>query len=271
MDANFSPKDKFRVETFNVIVDRLNAQMERRSEMYYEISQKFSFLTDLQKSSTEYEKHVELLSKAYPEDFDNNFLGELIHFHKYFQLKPEDSSQKKIAHSELYETIIQHEIKCVLPNIEVALRTFLTLMITNCTAERSFSQLKRLQNPQRTKIGQEKLKSLALLYIEGDILREINFDDVISDFALKRQEKNVLRPQSLNPPLDSFFGTDIQKFLKISVDCRSFCARTTANSSRTSRTPDKGIADMIDDKTARASAARCVLAKQMRKHRLPRA
>ena len=54
-------------------------------------------------------------------------------------------------------------------------------MAMNCSAERSFSQLKHIHNPNRTR--QEKLDSLSLLMIEANLLCKINFDDIIKDFA----------------------------------------------------------------------------------------
>lgn len=91
-----------------------------------------------------------MLLQAYPEDFNENFLSEFNHFHKYVRIKYE-SSETKVTHSDLYEMIIKDKVKCVFPNIEVAFRIFHSLMITNCSAERSFSQLKRLKKPAKNK------------------------------------------------------------------------------------------------------------------------
>lgn len=160
-ETDLSPRDKLRVETFNLIIGTLKDQMQRRDEVYNEVSQ-ISFLTDLKKSYTEYEKDIESLLKACPGDFDNNFIGELNHFHKFVQ--------KQRSHIPIcMREIIKDEVKCVFPNKEVAFRTFHSLMITNCSAKRPFSQLKRQKNSQRTKICQDKLKSLAILCIEADI------------------------------------------------------------------------------------------------------
>ena len=76
-------------------------------------------------------------------------------------------------------------------DVEIALRMFLTLMITNCTAESSFSQLKRLKNHLRTTLGQDKLESLSLLCIEADILRKISFDEVLKEFAMVKTRKKM--------------------------------------------------------------------------------
>ena len=59
-------------------------------------------------------------------------------------------------------------------------RTFLCLMVTNCTGERSFSQLKRNASDHE----QRKLNSLSRLCIESEKLREDSFDDITVDFAI---------------------------------------------------------------------------------------
>jgi len=67
----------------------------------------------------------------------------------------------------LNKVIVEDNIKCAFPNVEITLRIFLTLMVTNCTTERSFSQMKRIKNPNRTTMRQERLASLSLLMIEA--------------------------------------------------------------------------------------------------------
>lgn len=75
------------------------------------------------------------------------------------------------------------------PNIEIALRIFLSMMVTNCSGERSFSKLKIIKNELRTRMLQERLSSLSLMSIESDVLKELDFDEVINDFAHLKARK----------------------------------------------------------------------------------
>ena len=77
-------------------------------------------------------------------------------------------------------------------NVEISLRIFLALMVTNCSAERSFSQLKHIKNPNRTTMRQEMLDSLSLQRIEADLLRKIIFYDIIKDIARHRSTIKTL-------------------------------------------------------------------------------
>jgi hypothetical protein len=46
------------------------------------------------------------------------------------------------------KVIIEDNIECAFANVEISLRIFLTLMVTNCAPARSFSQMKRIKNIQ---------------------------------------------------------------------------------------------------------------------------
>ena len=61
-------------------------------------------------------------------------------------------------------------------------------MVTNCSSECSFSKLKYLyiKNRLRTTMTNERVTHLSLMSIEYDILRETDFDDLITDFAQRK-------------------------------------------------------------------------------------
>ena len=67
---------------------------------------------------------------------------------------------------------------------------YLILMVTNCSGERSISKLKYIKNRLRTSTTNELVTHLSLMSIEYDILRETDFDDLITDFA-QRKGRNV--------------------------------------------------------------------------------
>jgi len=57
-------------------------------------------------------------------------------------------------------------------------------MVTNFSAQRSFSKLKQIENRLRTSMTQGRLVNLATMSIEPDILREMDFTAIISDFII---------------------------------------------------------------------------------------
>ena len=70
-----------------------------------------------------------------------------------------------------------------LQEYNVALITLLTYPVSACTAERSFSGMKRLQTPLRRIMKDERLSSLAILHIHNhrDV---IDIDGIMTEFAL---------------------------------------------------------------------------------------
>ena len=78
------------------------------------------------------------------------------------------------------------------PNVYVALRLFLTLPVSNCEGERSFSLLSRIKNELRTKMSQKRLKALSLMAIESDLTNALEFDDIVEDFERNRARKKCI-------------------------------------------------------------------------------
>lgn len=98
----------------------------------------------------------------------------------------------------LIRALKQNKIEDTFPNVEIALRIFLSMMVTNCSGERSFSKLKLIKNELRSTMLQERLTSLSLMSIECDILNTIDFEDVINDFAHLKSRINLCNQHRIN-------------------------------------------------------------------------
>ena len=68
-------------------------------------------------------------------------------------------------------------------NIEALVTILCTLPVTLCTAERSFSGLKRNKTVLRSSMSNERLPSLTLLHMHQDI--PINTEEVIEEFSIR--------------------------------------------------------------------------------------
>ena len=112
-------------------------------------------------------------------------ISECTHFKEYLQIINTDDHS--ILH--LYNAIHETKLKTTFPNITIAFRIFLTMMVTNCTGERSFSKLKRIKSDLRNSMTQQRLNSLGLMNIEYEILDSIDFDKLIDDFAGAKARK----------------------------------------------------------------------------------
>ena len=82
--------------------------------------------------------------------------------------------------------IVENEFHSAFPNTKVALRIYLCLVVSNCTEERSFSKLRRIQNYLRSSIVQEKLCMLSLISMEHEICKDTDLEAIINDFGCKK-------------------------------------------------------------------------------------
>jgi hypothetical protein len=73
------------------------------------------------------------------------------------------------------------------PSVNIAFRIYLS--ISSAEGERSFSKMKLITNFLRSTMGQQRLSSLSLLSIENDVMRQLPFDEIISEFAHKEGRK----------------------------------------------------------------------------------
>ena len=60
-------------------------------------------------------------------------------------------------------------------------------LVTSCTAERSFSGLKRIKTALRSSMSNECLSSLALLHIHPDI--SVSIEEVLDEFSRRNPRR----------------------------------------------------------------------------------
>jgi len=69
------------------------------------------------------------------------------------------------------------------PNVEIALKIFVCMPCSNASGERSFSVLKRVKNYLRSSLANEKTSALSILSIEDEVVRSIDWNDIVKKFA----------------------------------------------------------------------------------------
>ena len=75
------------------------------------------------------------------------------------------------------------------PNTCIAYRILLTIPIIVDSAERSFSKLKLIKSYLRSIMSQERLNRLAILLIENKMLEELEYKNLIKQFASQKARK----------------------------------------------------------------------------------
>lgn len=74
-------------------------------------------------------------------------------------------------------------------NAYIAYRIMLTILVTIALAERNLSKLKLIKSYLRSIMSQKRLNRLVILSIEKDLLGEIDYKKIISNFASKKARK----------------------------------------------------------------------------------
>ena len=76
-------------------------------------------------------------------------------------------------------------LKQLLPELTKAVRLILTVPVTTCTAERSFSALRRLKTYLRSTMTQTRLNSIAVLSCHQDYVGRIDVEAVMNEFMIR--------------------------------------------------------------------------------------
>ncbi|XP_050532948.1 uncharacterized protein LOC126900953 [Daktulosphaira vitifoliae] len=185
-----STESEFRAQCFEAL-DSILSSLCWRFEKMSQIACDFSFLSGNSLSTMESENiklWVNDLALKYDRDLNATELYSEIESFKY-QGPLLMTSFEKATHLDILKHIHKYSFQDLYPNLEVALRIFLTIPVTTASCERSFSKLKIIKNYLRSTMSQSRLTSMAILSIEKDIVKTISFNDTIDKFASQKARK----------------------------------------------------------------------------------
>lgn len=192
-DEPLSGKEKFKIEFFHVLIDVASNSLKERFEMLNEFCKIFGFLcsTDQLRNLEEEDlkKYCINLQNALldPEtnDFDVEALELLSEIKTLLRMLPINS----LKAIDLLQYLVTNSFDEIFPNLVVALRILLTLPVSVASAERSFSKLKLIKTYLRSTMSQERLSGLAIISIEHEVSRSLDYMKIIDDFASKKVRK----------------------------------------------------------------------------------
>ena len=82
------------------------------------------------------------------------------------------------------------EMEGCYPKAWIAYKILLIIPVIVAYVERSFSKLKLIKSYLRSTMSQERLSGLAMISIEKDMVRKLDYASLISTFASKMQEES---------------------------------------------------------------------------------
>ena len=161
-DTVFLGREKFRITVFLPMVDQLLTALQKRLKAYDVVSGKFGFLSKMPSvNGDQLRDAAERLVKTYPEDLNTSFPEE-VHFQEYLnepesdmRLSEKGENKRTFIAFRMLQTIANNEMQSTFPNMCICLCIYLSLLVTNCSGERSFSALKRIKNNLRSTLKDE--------------------------------------------------------------------------------------------------------------------
>ncbi|BES94809.1 Hypothetical protein NTJ_07618 [Nesidiocoris tenuis] len=126
------------------------------------------------------------LSSSYPEDLSIDIATECEHFRMFIK------EEKLLNVREIYAYIKHHSLEGTFPNLYTALKMYLTIPVTNCSAERDFSVLSRIKNAKRATLLEGKLNALIIMCTEKDLTQRMDFEEVIEIFSKTKSRRKPI-------------------------------------------------------------------------------
>lgn len=183
IDVETGKKQSFD-SIFLPIIYALLLNLNKRHETIHKLNKNFSFLLNLKSmNSDQISIACKTIASIYTKDINGTELtDECILAKTYF-------TSDDLTHESMYETLYRDRLCGTFPNLDILLRMYLCLFVSNVSTERSFSKLKLIKNYLRNSMADNRLNSLALLSIESSMMDELKFDDIIETFVQAKRRK----------------------------------------------------------------------------------
>ena len=180
----------FKINVYFVIIDSIQSGLTRRFQSLQEVCKLFEFLWQFKNLNDE---DLVLAAQHFQHKYDKEISQELEN--EVLLLKRIYGANFKLdcTPKKLLEEILGLGLLGVFPHITIALRIFISLPASTASGERTFNVLKQIKNYHRSTMGQERLNGLAMLNINCDIARKLDFSNIIAAFSEQKARKAFVK------------------------------------------------------------------------------
>ncbi|XP_045506099.1 uncharacterized protein LOC123702399 [Colias croceus] len=165
-------------------IDRFNIELETRVKSIKDVASLFEVVqskTLLSANTEQLKLAISKFTNLYDEVSETELLLEIPRLRRH--LKAANITVSNWVILDFLKFIVEWDFTESLPNLTVALKLFITICASVASCERSFSKLKLIKNYLRSTMTETRLNNLGILTIEHEATQNINFEDVISEFA----------------------------------------------------------------------------------------
>lgn len=106
-------------------------------------------------------------------------------------LKSVDENQRKTI-ADIHKMINDCSLGELYPYVDMCIKIVLTMAVSNYSAERLFPVMKQLKNYLRSTMSNSRQNWQAVLTIECDLIKKLNFEDIINSFAKNQSRRKIL-------------------------------------------------------------------------------
>lgn len=174
-------------------IDRFHSELEIRSRAINEIASRFEAVQPkslISASEEELKVSIKNLTNFYDELSETELLIEIPRLRRHMKAANIVLEEAKDWTTlDMLSFIAEWDFIESLPTLSQSLTLFMTICVSVASCERSFSKLKIIKNYLRSTMGQSRLSELAILSIESEFVKSIDFDKVIDDFAALKARK----------------------------------------------------------------------------------
>ncbi|KAL6495855.1 hypothetical protein OROGR_030418 [Orobanche gracilis] len=184
-------EESFRVNYFITVIDIALSSLKTRFEQFKKYEDMFGYLFNLSKLKAIDDETMKCACTTLEDFLKHGDYSDIdgLELFSELQLLRKSLPDRIIRPIEVLEYI---KNTCfAFPNTWIAYRILLTIPVTVASAERSFSKLKLIKNYLRSTMSQERLNGLAMLSIEKKISAELDYSDLIREFAHKKARRVI--------------------------------------------------------------------------------
>ncbi|XP_030403408.1 uncharacterized protein LOC115643472 [Gopherus evgoodei] len=194
-DEAFSdPEEAYRVQCFNHVLDKALQSLGPRFEQSQKHASLFGFLCEfknlpkdtIRKSAANLElaltdvklvQENEQVSTVKSLDINGYMLCEELEALK--PILPSDCRNPL----QILQFLAYNNRSTAFPNLFIAIQIFLTIPVTVASGERSFSKLNLIKTYLRSTMQEDRLRSLAIMSIECEVMKSLTLGNILKDFA----------------------------------------------------------------------------------------